>query len=76
MAEVHDRMPAIIPRASFSAWLDADGVGPAEAADLLRPAPEPMLELVEIGPAVNRVANDDASVQTPVAPPIRSTEAL
>jgi putative SOS response-associated peptidase YedK len=74
MAQVHDRMPAIIPRDRFAAWLDADGVEPQEAADLLRPAPEAMLELVEIGPAVNRVANDSESVQTPVAPPIRFAE--
>lgn len=63
---VHPRMPVILDPSDFEAWLDVDGVGPAKAARLLRPAPEGMLTIVEIGRAVNRVANDDASVQEPV----------
>jgi hypothetical protein len=39
---------------------------------LLRPAAEEALELVEVGPAVNRFANDDESLQRPVAAPIRA----
>ena len=69
---VHDRMPAILGPAQFAAWLDGDGVQAEEAIALLKPAPDEALELVEIGPAVNRFANDDASVQTPVAAPIRA----
>ncbi len=71
-ALLHDRMPAILEPGDFSAWLDVDGVEPAKAATLLKPAPEAALELVEIGPSVNRVANDDPRVQTPVAAPIRA----
>jgi putative SOS response-associated peptidase YedK len=69
---VHDRMPAILEPAAFAAWLDVDGVDAARALALIKPAPEEALELVEIGPSVNRVANDDASLQKPVAPPIRA----
>ncbi len=69
---LHDRMPAILEPGDFSAWLDVDGVEFAKAAELLKPAPEAALELVEIGPSVNRVANDDPRVQTPVAAPIRA----
>ena len=69
---LHDRMPAILEPGDFSAWLDVDGVEFAKAAALLKPAPEAALELVEIGPSVNRVANDDPRVQTPVAAPIRA----
>ena len=69
---VHDRMPAILEPAAFAAWLDVDGVDAARALALIGPAPEEALELVEIGPSVNRVANDDASLQKPVAPPIRA----
>jgi putative SOS response-associated peptidase YedK len=69
---LHDRMPAILEPGDFSAWLDVDGVEPAKAAALLKPAPEAALELIEIGPSVNRAANDDAGVQAPVAPPIRA----
>jgi putative SOS response-associated peptidase YedK len=72
MSFMHDRMPAIVPPEAFSTWLDADGVGAPEAAALLRPAPEAELELVPIGPAVNRTANDEPGVQTPVGDAIQA----
>jgi putative SOS response-associated peptidase YedK len=74
-AQVHDRMPAILDPATFSPWLDVDGVEAEKAIALLKPAPEEALELIEIGPAVNHFANDDESVQRPVAPPIRTVVA-
>lgn len=75
--QLHDRMPAILEPGAFSAWLDVDGTDVVQALKLVKPAPEPLLELVEIGPLVNRVANDGPEVQTPVAPPIRAgVEAL
>ncbi len=66
MAALSDRMPAILDPRDFAAWLDVDGVDAARASGLLRPAPETALELIEIGLAVNHVANDDESLQTPV----------
>jgi len=74
VALLHDRMPAILAPRSFAAWLDSDAVGAAEALHLLQPAPEEALELVEIGTAVNRAANDHEDVQKPVAAPIRAGE--
>ncbi len=72
MARLHDRMPAILDPEAFSIWLDNDGVDATIATALLRPAPEAALELVPIGPAVNRAANDDAGVQAPIGEPIRA----
>ena len=72
LMQVHDRMPAILEPGSFAAWLDVDGVDAGRALAFVKPAPEETLELVEIGPAVNRVANDDESLQRPVAAPIRA----
>jgi putative SOS response-associated peptidase YedK len=69
---LHDRMPAILEPEDFAAWLDVDGVDAAQAAALLRPAPDSKLELVEVGPAVNRAANDDESLHNAVGEPIRS----
>jgi putative SOS response-associated peptidase YedK len=63
---IHDRMPAILEPAQFSAWLDLDREDGEAAAGLLRPAPLETLAFFEIGPRVNRAANDDAAVQTPV----------
>ena len=72
MGAIHERMPAILEPEAFSIWLDNDGVGVGEATSLLRPALEPVLELTPIGPAVNRAANDDPSVQTPIGDAIRA----
>jgi putative SOS response-associated peptidase YedK len=72
LGRLHSRMPAILAPAAFAAWLDVDRVDPAEALALVKPAPEEALELLEVGPAVNRVANDDESLQMPVAAPIRA----
>ena len=72
MSNVHERMPAILPREAFSLWLDTDRVDPATAVALLTPAPESALELVPIGTAVNRFANDDASVQAAVGEKVRA----
>ncbi len=69
---LHDRMPAILSPRDFCAWLDVDGVDAARALLLLKPAPEPALELVEIGPSDNWVANDDPGVPAPLAEPIRA----
>jgi putative SOS response-associated peptidase YedK len=69
---LHDRMPAILEPEDYAAWLDVDGVEAEEAARLLRPAPDSKLEIVEVGPAVNRAANDDESLHNAVGDPIRS----
>ena len=65
-------MPAILDPKHFAAWLDVDGVDAEKAIALLRPAPDSKLELIEVGPAVNRAANDDVSLQEAIGQPIRS----
>jgi len=72
MARIHDRMPAILSPEGFAIWLDNDGVDASTATALLRPAPEAALELIPIGPAVNRAANDAAAVQQPIGEAIRA----
>jgi putative SOS response-associated peptidase YedK len=72
MSPIHDRMPAILPREAFSTWLDVDGVDATEAVSMLQPALESALELIPVGTAVNRVANDGEALQAPVGAPLRS----
>jgi putative SOS response-associated peptidase YedK len=72
MRPLHGRMPAILEPEDFAAWLDVDGVDAGQAVRLLRPAPDSRLDLIEIGPAVNRAANDDESLQMAVGEPIRA----
>lgn len=72
-AAIHDRMPAIIAPEAFDMWLDCAGVDAKIAEALLAPAPEGLLEVYEVSPAVNRVANDspallEPAVEIPAAP--------
>jgi putative SOS response-associated peptidase YedK len=72
-AAIHDRMPVIVEPAAFDLWLDSSKVDATTAAALIAPAPEGLLEVYEVSPAVNRVANDSPAliapaVETPATP--------
>ena len=68
MSAVHERMPVLLEREQFDLWLSPDERDTAEAVQMMRPAREDLLDLVEIGPAVNKVANDGLWIQEPVDP--------
>lgn len=55
MVTIHDRMPVILPRSTFAAWLDCASAPAAAAIDLLRPAPDGLLAVHPVGRAVNSV---------------------
>jgi putative SOS response-associated peptidase YedK len=59
LAEIHDRMPVIVPPEAFNLWLDCANVDAETAATVIAPAPEDLLEAYEVSTAVNRTANDD-----------------
>ena len=65
MAAVHHRAPVIVPPEQFDFWLDCRNVDETMATELLRPAPDGLMEVYEISPAVNRVSNDDPSILQP-----------
>jgi putative SOS response-associated peptidase YedK len=46
-ARTGERVPVVVPRESFSAWLDCDTTPLAAASALLRPAPEGLLTEIE-----------------------------
>lgn len=69
MAGIHDRMPVIIEPEDFDTWLNNDDVDAREAAHLMRPAAEDVLETIEISTAINSVRNDGPEVQRPVTAP-------
>lgn len=69
VAAVHDRMPVILGPEGIESWLAGEAVPVQEAMRLVRPCPEEWLDLVPISSRVNKVANDDASVQQPLAAP-------
>ncbi|MFN4274064.1 MAG: SOS response-associated peptidase [Aliihoeflea sp.] len=66
IAHIHDRMPVIVGQDDFSRWLDSSGQSPADVAELLRPAPDTLMEAVPISDRVNKVANSDPGILEPV----------
>ena len=62
---LHDRMPAILEPAVFEAWLDGRAMKAEEAVELLAPAADDLLEVIEIGAAINNPRNEGPDLQTP-----------
>ena len=69
MAEIHDRMPVILPRSAWSTWLDADNQDIETLSGLLIPAPDDILKIQAVGTAVNDVRNRGPELVAPVDPP-------
>jgi len=63
---IHDRMPAILPPMAFDAWLDCRSGSTAEIAPLLTPAPDGLLDAIEIGARVNDPKNEGAPLHEPL----------
>jgi putative SOS response-associated peptidase YedK len=67
VAPIHGRMPVVIHRRAYEAWLDPD----AEEADLralLEPFPPEAMEAFPVSPRVNRTDVDDPDLVRPVQP--------
>lgn len=66
MAALHERMPLILAPEHFDVWLDCRP-GTAEViADLLLPAPEALLDIIEVSRKLNNPRNEGPEVQEPV----------
>ena len=65
---LHDRMPVVIPPQAFDLWLDCANVDAETAAALLVPAPEDTFAPHEVSTAVNRTADDSATLIEPAVP--------
>ncbi|MGD9670471.1 MAG: SOS response-associated peptidase [Hyphomicrobiaceae bacterium] len=65
MQRIHDRMPAILSPDAFEAWLDCRSGSAVFAAELLRPAPDELLEIVPVSRALNNPRNEGPEVQSP-----------
>ncbi len=61
LAAIHERMPVVIAPKDFEKWLSLD-TQPAEAAALLKPAPDDLLSLTPVSTRVNSADNDDAAL--------------
>jgi putative SOS response-associated peptidase YedK len=64
LAEIHDRMPVVLPREAYARWLA--NIEP-DPGDLLVPYPAAEMRMWPISTRVNKPENDDADVLTPLA---------
>jgi len=68
IAEIHDRMPVILPPSAWDRWLDPSFDDVDLLGELLVPAPSSLLTLHPVGFDVNNVRNNDAHLVDPVDP--------
>lgn len=66
VARIHDRMPVVLDRADWDAWL-GETTPLAELRPLLRPAPAESLDAYAVSPAVNNVRNEGAELLAPLS---------
>jgi putative SOS response-associated peptidase YedK len=66
VSAIHDRMPAILQPSQFDAWLNCRDVDVGAAVSMLTPAPEDLLQIREINPALNNSRNEGPELQVPV----------
>jgi putative SOS response-associated peptidase YedK len=66
VAELHDRMPVIVPEAAWSTWLDPLHDDQGELQALLQPNEDVDLRIVPVSRLVNDVRNDGPALIEPV----------
>jgi putative SOS response-associated peptidase YedK len=62
VAQIHDRMPAILPPADYMRWLSDE----PDARELLRPYPAELMRIWPISTRANKPENDDHSILEPI----------
>jgi putative SOS response-associated peptidase YedK len=62
VAQIHDRMPAILAPEGYSQWLSDE----PDPRDLMRPFPACLMRMWPISTRVNKPENDDPSIIEPV----------
>lgn len=67
MADIHTRMPAILPPSAWEDWLDPAEKKPEELDRLLRPYPAAEMAAYPVSMLVNSPANDTAECIAPAA---------
>jgi len=59
---IHNRMPVILPREDYAAWLDPERSDPAQVMPLLRPYPAERMTAYPVSRRVNAPTFDDPSL--------------
>ena len=71
LSALGERMPAILPAEAFPLWLDHETTKLETAQDLLRPAPEALLQATPVERRVNNVRAEGPTLHDAVGAPIR-----
>jgi len=66
-AEVHDRMPVIMPRDRWADWLRPTELSVDEVVAMIQPLPADAMDMYEVSRRVNFVRNDDPSLAAPIS---------
>jgi putative SOS response-associated peptidase YedK len=67
MAQIHNRMPAIIRPEDYETWLDPAVANVEVLQGLLAPYPERFMEAFRVGRTVNNPANDGPDLLLPIS---------
>lgn len=67
VAEIHDRMPIVLPKDAYGAWLDRELTDPEAVREVLRGERGEELFGTQVSTRVNDVRNDDPGCVEPVA---------
>ena len=73
MANIHDRMPVILDQADYARWLDCRAGSSLPVEDLLRPAPDGLLEIVAVNPKLNNPRAEGPELQALLQAPNPAT---
>ncbi len=68
IAEIHDRMPVMLPPDKWAEWLDPENDDLATLGKLLVPAPASLLAVHPVSTAVNNVRSRGAELTAPIDP--------
>jgi putative SOS response-associated peptidase YedK len=66
MAEIHDRMPIMLPPDAWDTWLDRDVQDPDLLGKFLVPAPSSVITFHPVSTEVNNVRNQGEHLLEPV----------
>jgi len=70
IAEIHDRMPVILPPSAWAQWLDPENDDIEALGQLLVPAPASIIELYPVSRAVNNVRDKGPELIEPAPEPV------
>jgi putative SOS response-associated peptidase YedK len=66
VASLHGRMPVVLGHEHFDSWLDCKITDASAAQAQLQPAPDDLLEAIEMHPQINDSRRDEPGIQQPL----------